>query len=188
MELIDDIYMDMRILEPIPPFQFEGISDSIHQSNLKNYDQILKDYKLRESAIGIDTSRTVLVIHDSIKLPHKPNLKYLKNHFCSYQIKTDSLIQSSVYKIDLNKFKSAKFNFMSSASFPQNSEIWNIEHPFHIGAAISFTTITFDTNRKFGVLEGGIVYGRLNGHGFRIYIKKENNDWIIDFIEETWIS
>ncbi|OIQ39990.1 MAG: hypothetical protein BM563_03725 [Bacteroidetes bacterium MedPE-SWsnd-G1] len=164
------------------------MSDSNHQKNLDRHEEFLKEFKIRKTEIELDTSRTILVINDSIKSPYKSNYNHLIKHFSNYQVKTDSLIQSSVYKIDLNKFKSTKFIFKRSSGFPQNSEIWHKEYPFHLGAAISFTTITFDTNHKFGVLDGGIVYGRLNGHGFRIYIKKENNDWIIDFIEETWIS
>jgi len=53
---------------------------------------------------------------------------------------------------------------------------------------VSFSRIQFDKNRQFGILDGGFVCGRHCGQGFRIYIKKVNNNWIIDEVEGTWIA
>jgi hypothetical protein len=47
----------------------------------------------------------------------------------------------------------------------------------------------FDNSKNYGVLNGGYTMGVLNGSGFRIFIKKNRKgNWIIDKIEETWIS
>jgi len=73
--------------------------------------------------------------------------------------------------------------------FPKDREIfWKEKYDFIFSGVIHFTRIQFDTEQKYGILDGGFVCGKLCGQGFRIYIKKENGKWLIDKIRGTWVS
>ena len=74
------------------------------------------------------------------------------------------------------------------SEFPQRREIWNTNYLFEFGGVVSFSRIYFDKDKRYGVLEGGTTYGKLNGNGWIVFIKKDSGKWIIDKIEGTWIS
>ena len=72
--------------------------------------------------------------------------------------------------------------------FPKRDKIWETKYDFNFSGVVFFTKIQFDTNKKFGILNGSFICGGKCGQGFRIYIKKENVKWKVDKVEGTWIS
>jgi hypothetical protein len=76
----------------------------------------------------------------------------------------------------------------NSSEFPKGREIWKTKYNFNFSGVVFFSGIQFDKDKKFGILDAGFMCGRLFGSGSRIYIKKVKGKWIIDKIEETWVS
>lgn len=193
LDLVDSVFYDMRLMPPmpVPPPPPPGIeiSDSLKKENLKRHQKILADFEKRKVEIEKDTSRIVIAVYDTIFTLSQEDYTTLKSNFKDSKLKIDTLKNVFDYKIDLSQFnKSKKFIFKYMSEFPDGSKIWKDSYPFYLGGAISLSQIYFDEKKEFGILEGGIIYGRLNGGGFRIFIKKLSEKWVIDKIEGTWVS
>lgn len=193
LELIDSTFYDFRTLQPpltLPPLP-NGmvISESQMKENIRIHKEHLAEFQKRKIKIEKDTARIVLAIVDTIFVSKKINRKKLRGHFENIEFENDTLKNNIEYKINLSQFKNnEKYIFKYRSDFPKGREIWRTEYPFYFGAVISFSRISFDKNKKNGVLESGITFGRLDGNGFRIFIKKVNGKWKIQKIEGTWIS
>lgn len=181
IDLVDSIFTDMRTLKIPPPYLENGISDSLRNEKMKKYSIALEENEKRIKEIKNDTSRIVIVVFDTIEkqsiidgeeLIKDNNIEYLFNP------KTKKI----EYKIDLDKLKkSDKYIFKYYSSFPNKQDIFRSIFSFSIGGVVSFSRIQFDKDRNFGVLIGGISYGRLNGAGYRIFIKKDlSGKWIVE--------
>lgn len=189
IDLVDSIFIDMRTMK-IPSLHLEeGISDSLKNEKINRYRLALDKNEKKRIEIKNDTSRIVIAVYDTIEtqsvsageeLIKHNNIEYLFN----------SKTKKIEYKIDLSKVgKSDKFIFKYYTKFPIGRDIWKTEYPFYLGGIVSFTRIQFDRDRKNGILSAGISYAPLNGVGYVIYIKKNENDkWIIDKIIQTSIS
>ena len=196
MDLVDSIYTDFRLIPPPPlppPPPDVIITDSLKKENLKKWAKILKEFEKRKEIVEKDTSKTLIIVYDTIYYQSKDN----KNSYSRYSKKIefikDSTELNTEYIIDLSQFKNNdNYIFKYRTKYPKRSKIWNYirENPFenYFGGVISFSKIRFDKTRKYGVLTGGISYRKLNGHGVLIFIKKESNKWVIDKIIGTWIS
>ena len=192
LELIDSTFYDSRTRQPpltLPPLP-EGITISENQKkeNTKKHKKFLAEFKKRKNKIENDTARIVLAIVDNAFLLDQTNYNTLKKHFENVEFNINTS-EKSEYKFNLSEFKNnEKYIFKYHSEFPKGRKIWRTEYPFHFGAVISFSRIYFDKNKKIGVLECGITYGKLNGNGIRIFIKKESGKWRINKIAGTWIS
>ena len=193
LELIDSTFYDYRTSQPplTPPPLPNGIviSESQKKENLRIHMEYLAEFQKRKIKIEKDTARIVLAIVDTILVSKKINRKKLRGHFENIEFRNDTLKNNIEYKINLSRFKNnEKYIFKYRSDFPKGREIWRSEYPFYFGGVISFSRISFDKNKKNGVLESGTTFGRLNGNSFRILIKKINGKWKIEKIEGTWIS
>jgi hypothetical protein len=193
LELIDSTFYDFRTRQPpltLPPLP-NGmvISESQMKENIRIHKEHLAEFQKRKIKIEKDTARIVLAIVDTIFVSKKINRKKLRGHFENIEFENDTLKNNIEYKINLSQFRNnEKYIFKYRSDFPKGRGIWRSEYPFYFGAVISFSRISFDKNKKNGVLESGTTFGRLNGNGFRIFIKKINGKWKIQKIEGTWIS
>ena len=193
LELIDSTFYDFRTLQPpltiAPPPNGIIISENQKKENLRIHKEYLAEFEKRKIKIENDTARIVLAIVDTIFKSSKINREKLSARFENIEFGSDTLEKNIEYKINLSRFKNnEKYIFKYHSEFPKGRKIWRTEYPFYFGAVISFSRIYFDENKKFGIFEGGTTFERLNGNGFRIFIKKISGKWRIDKIEGTWIS
>ncbi|WP_240923708.1 hypothetical protein [Mangrovimonas sp. CR14] len=175
--IIDSIFYDRRILPPPPPlpdvFEKEAFNKDIDRAidtykNSDKYKDKMRKWERVKDSVERDESLIFLIVSDSI------DTKYGSN-----------------YRIDVNKLKSnnKKIRFKYRSEFPSGNELWRPNDDYFIAAEIDFSSISFDNTKNNGVLNVGYSMGALNGVGFRIYIKKnENEKWTIDKIVSTWIS
>lgn len=53
---------------------------------------------------------------------------------------------------------------------------------------VSFSRIIFDADKTHGMLTCEYICGRLCGNGYRIFIKKIYDKWMVDYIEHAWVA
>ncbi|PNW27093.1 hypothetical protein [Formosa algae] len=198
--ILDSIYDDRRKSPPPPPpspefFDKYGSIDEAIEAYKKTdvYIQVIKDYKRKKDSLNRDTASIYLAISDSITRFEREDMYELVKHFKNQNIVLDSKNIELVngFKIDLTKLKAnnKKFKFKYQSEFPKGREFWRTKYDFYIGAKIGFSRILFDKNKSYGVLNAGFGMGILNGSGFRVFIRKnDQGKWIIDKIIDTWIS
>ncbi|PWI28875.1 hypothetical protein DI383_14425 [Flavobacteriaceae bacterium LYZ1037] len=200
--ILDSIYYDKRMLPPPPPPPpefFENYSQNeldkaiSDYKETETYKQGIKKWEKKKDSLNQDTSPIYLAISDSITRYEREDMYELVQHFNNQNIILDSknIELNNGFKIDLSKLNSnnEKIKFKYQSEFPKGREFWRTEYDFYIAAKIGFNRILFDNTKTYGVLNGGFGMGILNGSGFRIFIRKnENGKWIIDKVVETWIS
>ena len=177
IDLIDSIYEDLDFIPPPPP-PYPEIYYETNNQRIK--DSIIE--KLEEN------NKIIIAVVDTINsFSENYKIKLIGQYGkLDFNIDTNSI--KTEYKINLTEFnKTNKYLFKYSSEFPKNSELWRwkFENNYDLKAIISFSRILFDKNKEFGVLMSGIAYGKLNGNGVLIFIKKESDKWIIDKIIET---
>ncbi len=199
------MYTDFRLI-PIPPppspkyLTEKGFDAEIdYNKALENweksddYQNRLKDWKEKRDSIINDTTLIYIAFPDSINRFEKEDMYELINHFNDQKLVVDSkdFELENGFKVDFNKLKSdnEKLRFKPLSQFPERREFWTTKYNFNFQGSLSFTRILFDITKSFGVLNAGFTKGRLNGSGCRIFVRKdENGIWIVDKVEETWVS
>lgn len=202
--IIDSIYYDSRLNSPPPPppevLAIKGYD--VKKGFKKAYEDWGKseeyfnrerDWQRKKDSIIHDTTSVYLTIFDSISRFEREDLYELIKHFKKEHIVIDSeeIDFYKSFKIDLNKLKTTKekLRFKNQLDFPRGSKFRKTEYEITMEASVSFNRILFDKSKRFGVLNCSYVRGRLNGTGFRIFIRKDKNgNWIVDQIINTWIS
>ena len=197
LDLVESVFTDSRLIPPPPlPSNPESstdkvfiLSDSMKNENLKRYEKILADFEKRKLEIEKDTSRVVIAVDDTVYKGYRISPLTLKKHYQNVELQINIAEDTVEYKIDLKPFNNnKKYLFKYLSEFPQRRDIWNTNYLFEFGGVVSFSRIYFDKDKRYGVLEGGTTYGKLNGNGWIVFIKKDSGKWIIDKIEGTWIS
>ena len=180
--LIDSMAVE-RLFFITPPPYYKNISklDSLELA------KSLKDFEKNIRSAKRDSSNLVFAINDSTYLIEKEDRESLEAHFKNIISKPYLVDSTSNYKLD---FKSCKPNYKLkyTSEFPPKFQIWQGKYNFEFGGVITFSRIHFDTKKEYGVLTGSYICGGLCGNGYRIFIKKVKNKWVIDEIIETWIS
>ena len=195
--LIDSTCIDIRIFLEPPPIVGKIIYDN--EGNYVRVDstkgtneqkQKLLDWKNHIKNIEKDTSKIIIAFDPLIKDNSRDLKEDFKTHFKNSKIFLSKEKKETEYIFDFKNIKlNNKFRLKDIALFPKNNKaIWKAKYNFIFGGVVSFSRIQFDKNRQFGILDGGFVCGRHCGQGFRIYIKKVNNKWIINEVEGTWIA
>ncbi len=197
IDLIDTLYHDMRT-EPLifPPPPPGGYTSEDHKKRTQvMFEKIRKEYELNKQRILNDTSRILIIVNDTINKYTDQNKELNDKYLENVVFFNDTSSINKAYVIDLSLFsKNKKYLFTYRSKFPnvrgrQFFRELRINPPLnHFGAVVSFSKISFDKERNYGVLFGGVSYASLNGSGFKIYLKRENNKWAIDKIVLTWIS
>ncbi|UWY27886.1 hypothetical protein N4T20_19460 [Flavobacterium sp. TR2] len=195
--LIDSTCMDTRLFINFPPEYGEPIYNKAgHYVGVdstkatKEQKQKLLEWKINTEKIKKDTSKIIIAFDPIIKYSREDLKEYLKKYFKNTKAFVPKEKVYNEYNFDFAKIKlNNRFELRNRNQFPkERGKIWETKYNFNFSGTVFFTRIQFDQNKKLGVLNGGFVCGRLCGQGFRIYIKKMNEKWIIDKIEETWVS
>ncbi|MDT0645034.1 hypothetical protein RM553_19540, partial [Zunongwangia sp. F363] len=185
-QLIDSIHSDSRIKVPIPPPPIENGTNPTETIPLR---QIYKDLERQEKELYKDTVKLVTAIVDSTIILSKEDKLELINHF---ELKQNHLDTSNIdfrYKIDLKKLKAdKKIRFKYRSELPDGKKIWKTDYDFYLNSVISFSRIQFDRTNSYGVMTAHYTSGPLSGGSFRIFIKKDNDKWIIDWIDLTAVA
>ena len=91
--------------------------------------------------------------------------------------------------IEFDKFKNQKFIFKNLAELPKSTDYENWSKKYKKFAGVmSFSKIQFDAKKEKGNLSVTYTCGGKCGLGFTVYIKKENDKWVIVKVHQDWIS
>ena len=181
--LIDSVWVNaMRIYVPASP---PGVDPSEYKLNQrkesnKRFNKGLAEFK--KSHFKLD-----LVLLD--KAVSKGNRKQLQEHFKDAEIPKENVSDTLEYKFDrkkLNSHETFYLHYVSKIPRKNDTKIYN-QCCYSVRGIIILSRIQFDSKKKYGVLTAGIECGEMCGYGYRIYIKRINNKWIVDKIEDAWI-
>ncbi|WP_264554126.1 hypothetical protein [Flavobacterium sp. N2038] len=195
--LIDSICIDIRLFTNFPPQYGESIFDETgHYIGVdstkatKEQKRKLLEWKINTEKIKRDTSKIIIAFNPLLKDNSQDLKEDFKKHFKNAKIFIAKEKKETEYLFDFKNIKlNNKFELRNISQFPkERGAIWVTKYNFVFSGAVIFSRIQFDKDKKFGILDGGFVCGRLCGQGSRIYIKKINNKWVIDKIENTWVS
>jgi hypothetical protein len=195
--LIDSICIDSRLLNNFAPEYGESIFDKTgHYVGVdstkatKEQKQKLLEWKINTEKIKKDTSKIIIAFDPIIEYSDEDLKEYLEKRFKNTKAFVPKEKVHNEYILDFKSIKRInRFELRDINQFPkERDKIWETKYNFNFSGVVFFSRIQFDQNKKVGVLNAGFVCGRLCGQGFRIYIKKTNKKWIIEEIEETWIS
>ncbi|MEN2413467.1 hypothetical protein [Flavobacterium mesophilum] len=195
-DLINSACDDYRLFSFPPPlygkiiFDDNGNKIGIDTTNAKaNYERELLERESRIAQIEKDTSKLTVAFDPILKYDREDLTEYFKTHFKNAKALIPKEKKDSVYVFEYKNIKLPnKFKLRDISRFPKGREIWKPKYPFVFSGVVYFTRIQFDQDKKFGILNGSFTCGRHCGQGFRIFIKKVNEKWIIDEIEGTWVS
>ena len=134
----------------------------------------------------ITPGQMTIVVNDTIHAIDKENISYVRKHFRTLLFNDEKGITDSGYKIDFSKYRADKiFNLVYASEFKLEKHDQSREY---ILSQVSFSRILFDREKTFGVLTCEYNCGVQCGTGYRIFIKKLNDRWKIERIEEGWIA
>jgi hypothetical protein len=195
--LIDSTCIDIRLMTNFPPKYGESIYDKtghyigIDSTKATTSEKLkLLEWKKRTLEIKNDTTKLIIAFDPKIKNSRDSLKNDFEKHFPKAKIFKPKAENETEYILDFQNIKlNNKFELKNISEFPkERGAIWETKYNFLFSGVVYFSRIQFDEQKTFGILDAGFYCGRLCGQGFRIYIKKVNNKWIIDEIERTWIS
>jgi hypothetical protein len=193
--LVDSICVDCRKMMP-PPMLGEFVTDKTgHVSEDSTKATKAQKIKYREwekerEEIEKDTSKLIVAFVPILKKIRGEVKGDFEKHFHKIKLYELKAEKDTEYVFDFKNIKlNNKFKLKNYFEFPQERGlIWETKYNFVFSGVLDFSRIQFDKDKKYGVLDAGFGCGSLCGQGFRIYIKKVENKWVIDKIEGTWIS
>jgi hypothetical protein len=185
--LIDSIWVSSQVTMTPPPVIFNDKKEFVTYGQ-KDIKQLKKDLNVDLESFKKNNLPLLATILDTIQKIDKRESNELHNHFKQAKIIKENLTDSLKYKIDTQRFNSNKhLKILYTSEIPRDLENYEFNNRRKIYSAISMTRILFDESKIYGILSIGLYrYG--NSHGYRVFIKKVKNKWIIDKIEESWIS
>ena len=179
--LIDSMYVEILFAMRPPPVEeiFDSVSGkTVMQPTDKN--EFLKQ-KIRNELVELkkDSTAITIVLNDTIhSLAEDEKLKFQSKHALFQNAFDDG------YKIVLDSQLQTKgFQIVLASTYKPTAD------PFaRVLKEFSFSRILFDKEQKKGMLTGEYVCGGLCGNGYRIFIKKVQDKWTIDYIEHAWMA
>ena len=185
-QLMDSIHSDSRIEFQIPPPPTENEQKPTGTIPLR---EIYKDLEKQEKELYKDTVKLVTAIVDSTLIVSKEAKLALINHFDLKEKSLNTSNNDSKYRIDINQLKAdQKIRLIYRSELPEGYKIWKTDYEFYLNSVISFSRIQFDKTLSYGVMNFNYQSGRLSGGRFRIFIKKVDDKWLIDWIDLTAVS
>nr|WP_315244195.1 hypothetical protein [uncultured Flavobacterium sp.] len=184
-DLIDSVWVNAsyRYVPPPPPQIKDTLEYRIKQKKeyKKQFNEELAHYK----KIGFTID---LLFLDKITQARQ-NQNELKTHFKNAIVLENNIPDTIEYKINRRKLDSYKtFRIKYLSRFPRgNDRQYYNELRYQIRGVFSFSRIQFDSEKKYGILTVGMNCGDMCGNGYRIYIKKAKEKWVVDKIEDAWI-
>lgn len=195
--LIDSTCIDTRIyMNPPPPYGKMIFDSTGHYVGVdstkatKKEKQELIEWKNNREKVKRDTSKIIIAFDPKIKKNNQDVKEAFEKHFKGAKIFNLNEEVETEYILDLKNIKlKNKFQLRDISEFPKDKDLlWQTKYNFVFSGVVFFSRIQFDKEKKFGILDGGFICGGRCGQGFRIYIKRINNKWIIDEVEGTWIA
>ncbi|KAF2513613.1 hypothetical protein EYY60_05140 [Flavobacterium zhairuonense] len=182
--LIDSVWVNAELtyVPPAPP----GIDPSEYKLNRRNesnkrFNKELAEFKKKKFPVD-------LVFLD--KTVVRDNSKELQEHFKDAVLSENNILDTLDYKFDrkrLDSYQAFKLHYVSKIYRRNEVKIYN-NCCYSIRGVLVLSRIQFDNEKKYGILTAGIECGDMCSYGYRIYIKKVNNKWVIDKIEDGWIA
>jgi len=186
--LIDSLWVYNSISNSVSFVKLDK-KDKIIGVEPKDKDKLKQEYNKQLAEIKKDTSRIFIVILDTISRIQPFERNELKNRFKNVSLYKNKELDTLEYSIDHKKFSSTKhFKVKYITKFKMNERVWESKNAYNFWGVVSFSRIQFDTEKKYGILTSSVICGGLCGHGYRFFIKKVKEKWIIDKVEEAWIS
>ncbi|WP_316636311.1 hypothetical protein [uncultured Flavobacterium sp.] len=182
--LIDSVWVN-AVLTYIPP-PSPGVDPSEYKLNRRNeskkrFNEELADFKKRKFPVD-------LVILD--KAISRQKGKELQEHFKDAVLSENNILDTLDYKFDrkkLDSYQAFHLHYVSKIYRRNEVKIYN-NCCYSIRGVLVLSRIQFDDEKKYGVLTAGIECGDMCSYGYRIYIKKVKDKWVIDKIEDGWIA
>lgn len=181
--LIDSLWVNaVQFYVPPPP---PGVDTTEYKLNRikeshKRFNAELAEFKKKKFPVD-------LIVLD--RVVNRDNFKELHEHFKNAVISKKTILDTLEYKLDRKKLDSYKaFHLKYVSKTPRGNETQLYDNCcYSVRGVIVFSRIQFDTEKKYGILTAGIECGPLCGYGYRIFIKKVKDKWVIDKIEDAWI-
>lgn len=182
--LIDSVWVNavLTYIPPPPP----GVDPSEYKLNRRNeskkrFNKELAEFKKKKFHVD-------LVFFD--KTAVRDNSKELQEHFKDAVISKNNVPDTLEYKLDRKKLDAYNaFHLKYVSRIPRgNDRLFYNECCYSVPGIIILSRIQFDSEKKYGVLTAGIECGGMCGYGYRIYIKKVKDKWVVDKIEDAWIA
>lgn len=182
--LIDSVWVNAVLTYvPPPPPEVDPSEYKLNRRNESNqrFNKELTEFKKKK--IPVD-----LVFFDKVVV--RDNSKELQEHFKDAVLSKDNVTDTLEYKLDRKKLDAYQaFHLKYVPRIPRgNDRIFYNECCYTVRGIIILSRIQFDSEKKYGVLTAGIECGGMCGFGYRIYIKKVKDKWVIDKIEDAWIA
>jgi hypothetical protein len=181
--LIDSVWVNavLTYVPPAPP----GINPSEYKLNRRNesnkrFNKELAEFKQKKFPVD-------LVFFDELAVGD--NSKELQKHFKDAVISKDNVADTLEFKLDrkkLNSYTAFHLKYVSRIPRGNDRKFYN-ECCYSVRGILILSRIQFDDDKKYGVLSAGIECGAMCGYGYLIYIKKVDDKWVIDKIEDGWI-
>lgn len=189
--IIDSTCMDLRIYAFRPPLP-RSIFDKNNKFIRFDSSNLSKDslsYKRTLDSLDKDTSTLYIEFNPVL---NDVDERYKNEIFSHFKIKKEKQSPNNEsLKIPYESIKTKKkFKLQILSKMPKINKKDGIfsRYGSSFSGSFSMSRIYFDKERKFGVLTAGYFCGTRCGQGFTIFIRKLNNQWIIDEIENTWVS
>lgn len=186
--LIDSLWVHNSSVNTLPFVKLDkrgkviGLEEQSKSDIRKNHKNLLDEIKRKNAKL-------FAVVCDTIYPVDTNEINEFKKHYNDAIFPKSKEITTLKYPFDkekFNAFENIKIKFI--AEFNMLERPWDTNDKYNFYGAVSFSRILFDTNKKYGILTSSIICGGLCGHGYQIFIKKVKNKWIIEKVEETWIS
>jgi hypothetical protein len=174
-QVVNATYSDKRIYE----FYCPDASPIIKNGQFDGFDNPKCNEEIER--LKKDTFHLVLAVNDSV-------LNIPKDEFVTIS-KQFTVFDSISYQIDITKHQSQKFDFKHLSEIPKDPNLknWALKYAKFAGA-LYFSKIYFAKNKESAVLSVAYFAGPKSGRGYRVYIKKSGDKWVIDKLVDTWIS
>lgn len=195
--LVDSVCVDCRIFMNPPPMIGEYIFDKngeyVRIDSLKATKEQKREYGkwiTYRNEIKKDTSKLIVAFSPELRKIRDNVKSDFEEHFPKAILNETNNDTETIYDFDFSNIKlNNKFKLKNLNEFPKDRfAIWETKYDFVFSGILDFSRIQFDKTKQFGVLDAGFGCGGKCGQGYRIYIKKINNKWIIDEIKSTWVS
>jgi hypothetical protein len=182
--LIDSVWVNaVQMYVPPPP---PGVDTSSYKLNKtkefrKRFNQELAEFKKKKFPVDLIFFDKAVIIDNSNELQkHFKDAVILEN-------KTSDTLEYSFDRKKLNSYKAFHLKYVSKVTEGNRHQLYD-NCCYSIRGIIILSRIQFDSEKKYGVLSVGIECGPLCGYGYLIYIKKVQKKWVIDKINQAWIT
>lgn len=184
--LMDSLAIDRRLMYP-PPIAKAIFDNNDNRIGLDSSDLDIRRKEFEETLIKIkQDTNVVFAINDSTYKLNQEDWNTRNQYFKTVKFEKETISSNLNYKIDIECVTDYNLKYLSK--FKGYTELFNLKYEFELGGIISVSKIYFDKERKHGILSASYLCGGRCGQGYKIYLKKTNNKWIIEKIIPTWIA